>query len=32
VLQLFGAGAFVPARASDYDRIEEIGRELGLVS
>ena len=31
VLELFGAGAFVPARASDYDRIEEIGRDLGLV-
>jgi phosphonate transport system substrate-binding protein len=32
VLGLFGAGAFVPAEASDYDRIEEIGRDLGLVS
>jgi phosphonate transport system substrate-binding protein len=32
VLDLFGAGAFVPARAGDYDRIEEIGRDLGLVS
>ncbi|WP_448612284.1 putative selenate ABC transporter substrate-binding protein [Geodermatophilus sp. URMC 60] len=32
VLELFGAGAFVPARTSDHDRIEEIGRELGLVS
>jgi phosphonate transport system substrate-binding protein len=32
VLELFGARAFVPARASDYDRIEEIGRDLGLVS
>jgi phosphonate transport system substrate-binding protein len=32
VLELFGAGAFVPAQASDYDRIEEIGRDLGLVS
>ncbi|PWW25102.1 phosphonate transport system substrate-binding protein [Geodermatophilus normandii] len=31
VLALFGAGSFVPARASDYDRIEEIGRSLGLV-
>ena len=31
VLELFGAAAFVPARASDYDRIERIGRELGLV-
>ena len=32
VLDLFGAGAFVPARAADYDRIEQIGRDLGLVS
>jgi phosphonate transport system substrate-binding protein len=32
VLGLFGAGAFVPAEAADYDRIEEIGRDLGLVS
>ena len=32
VLDLFGAGAFVPAQASDYDRIEQIGRDLGLVS
>jgi phosphonate transport system substrate-binding protein len=31
ILELFGAGAFVPAEASDYDRIERIGRELGLV-
>jgi phosphonate transport system substrate-binding protein len=32
VLDLFGAGAFVPAQASDHDRIERIGRDLGLVS
>ncbi|SFO59749.1 phosphonate transport system substrate-binding protein [Geodermatophilus obscurus] len=32
VLELFGAGSFVPARATDYDRIEEIGRALGLVT
>ena len=32
VLELFEAGAFVPARASDHDRIEQIGRDLGLVS
>ncbi len=31
VLELFGAGAFVPARPSDHDRIEEIGRDLGLL-
>ncbi len=32
VLELFGAGSFVPTRASNYDRIEQIGRDLGLVS
>jgi phosphonate transport system substrate-binding protein len=32
VLDLFGAGAFIPTEASNYDRIEEIGRDLGLVT
>ncbi|MGY1857601.1 putative selenate ABC transporter substrate-binding protein [Modestobacter sp. SYSU DS0290] len=32
VLDLFGAGAFIPTEASNYTQIEEIGRELGLVS
>ncbi|QXG75529.1 putative selenate ABC transporter substrate-binding protein [Modestobacter sp. L9-4] len=32
VLELFGAGSFVPAAVADYDQIEEIGRSLGLVS
>jgi phosphonate transport system substrate-binding protein len=32
VLELFGAGSFVPTEAGDYDQIEEIGRSLGLVS
>ena len=32
VLDLFGAGAFVPTEAANYRQIEEIGRELGLVS
>ena len=32
VLELFGAGAFVPTEAANYDQIEEIGRQLGLVS
>jgi phosphonate transport system substrate-binding protein len=32
VLELFGAGSFIPAEADDYDRIEQIGRRLGLVS
>ena len=32
VLELFGAGSFVPTEAGNYDQIEEIGRQLGLVS
>ncbi|RZU30954.1 putative selenate ABC transporter substrate-binding protein [Blastococcus saxobsidens] len=32
VLDLFGAGAFIPTEAANYRRIEEIGRDLGLVS
>ena len=32
VLELFGAGTFVPTEAANYDQIEEIGRQLGLVS
>ncbi|KQS71924.1 phosphate ABC transporter substrate-binding protein [Modestobacter sp. Leaf380] len=32
VLELFGAGSFIPTGASAYDQIEEIGRDLGLVS
>jgi phosphonate transport system substrate-binding protein len=32
VLDLFGAGAFLPTEAGNYRQIEEIGRELGLVS
>lgn len=32
VLELFGAGAFIPTEASNYDQIEAIGRDLGLVS
>jgi phosphonate transport system substrate-binding protein len=32
VLELFGAGAFIPTEASNYDQIEQIGRQLGLVS
>ncbi|SNS95095.1 phosphonate transport system substrate-binding protein [Geodermatophilus pulveris] len=31
VLDLFGAGAFVAVQASDHDRIEQVGRELGLL-
>jgi phosphonate transport system substrate-binding protein len=32
VLELFGAGAFGPTEVANYDQIEEIGRDLGLVS
>ncbi|MGM7666826.1 putative selenate ABC transporter substrate-binding protein [Microbacterium sp. A93] len=31
LLEAYGAQAIVPATASDHDRIEEIGRELGLI-
>nr|WP_275585937.1 putative selenate ABC transporter substrate-binding protein [Geodermatophilus sabuli] len=32
VLELFGAGSFVPTEAGNYEQIEEIGRDLGLVN
>ncbi|MCF6743176.1 putative selenate ABC transporter substrate-binding protein [Blastococcus sp. KM273128] len=32
VLELFGAGSFIPTEAANYRQIEEIGRDLGLVS
>ncbi|MCZ2857347.1 putative selenate ABC transporter substrate-binding protein [Blastococcus sp. VKM Ac-2987] len=32
VLELFGAGSFVPTEAANYDQIEQIGRDLGLVN
>jgi phosphonate transport system substrate-binding protein len=32
VLGLFGAGSFIETEASNYARIEEIGRDLGLVN
>ncbi len=32
VLELFGAGSFIPTEAANYDTIEQIGRRLGLVS
>ena len=31
VLDLFGAGAFIPTEAANYRQIEEIGRDLGLI-
>ncbi len=32
VLDLFGARSFIATEASNYDRIEEIGRDLGLIN
>jgi phosphonate transport system substrate-binding protein len=32
ILSLFGAGSFIPGNADDYTEIEQIGRELGLVT
>ena len=32
VLDLFGAGSFVPTEAGNYDAIEQIGRQLGLIT
>lgn len=32
ILEFFGAGAFVPSELSNYDEIEQIGRELGLIT
>ncbi|WNV77016.1 putative selenate ABC transporter substrate-binding protein [Geodermatophilus sp. DSM 44513] len=31
VLDLLGAGAFVPVQPGEHDRIEQVGRELGLL-
>jgi phosphonate transport system substrate-binding protein len=31
VLDLFGGGSFIPTAPGNYDRIEQIGRQLGLV-
>ncbi|MGY1914078.1 putative selenate ABC transporter substrate-binding protein [Blastococcus sp. SYSU DS0973] len=32
VLDLFGAGSFIPTEAANYQQIEEIGRDLGLIN
>ena len=32
VLDLFGAGGFIATEDSDYDQIEQIGKQLGVVS
>ena len=31
ILELFGAGAFIPAADEDYAAIEAVGRELGKI-
>jgi phosphonate transport system substrate-binding protein len=31
LLEAYGAEAIIPAEASDHERIEEIGRTLGLI-
>lgn len=31
ILELFGAQQFTTARAEDYKRIEEVGRQIGLI-
>lgn len=31
ILELFGAKTFIPAKASNYDRIEAVGRQLGKI-
>lgn len=31
ILELFGAQQFTPARPEDYRRIEEVGRQVGLI-
>jgi phosphonate transport system substrate-binding protein len=32
VLQLFGAGSFIGTEAANYEQIEQIGRDLGLIN
>jgi phosphonate transport system substrate-binding protein len=32
VLDLFGAGSFIGTEAANYEQIEEIGRDLGLIN
>ena len=32
VLELFGAGSFIGTEAANYEQIEEIGRDLGLIN
>ena len=31
ILELFAAGRFIPAQASDYANIEAVGRSLGKI-
>lgn len=31
ILELFGAGSFIPTESSNYDTIEAVGRDAGLI-
>jgi phosphonate transport system substrate-binding protein len=31
ILDLFGAGSFIPTQPQNYDQVEQVGRSLGLV-
>ncbi|MDD7941039.1 putative selenate ABC transporter substrate-binding protein [Actinomycetospora lutea] len=31
ILDLFGAGSFIPTQPANYDQVEQVGRSLGLV-
>jgi phosphonate transport system substrate-binding protein len=31
ILELFGAGSFIPTQPQNYDQVEQVGRSLGLV-
>lgn len=31
ILDLFGAGSFIPTEPANYDQVEQVGRSLGLV-
>jgi phosphonate transport system substrate-binding protein len=32
ILELFSAGSFIPTEAANYEQIEQIGRQLGLIN
>ena len=31
ILELFGAQRFIGAKASDYSKIEQVGRQIGKI-